>query len=369
MRKWMQAAMGRLRRAGYPVTEAVVAASLAWIVAAEVVGHPAPLFAPSVALVVLGEARGRRLRQSVEIVLGVAAGVLVADLVVQALGGGTVTVLIVLALTIGPMVAIGASSTPVVQAAVSALYLVVVATPENGVVPFRFVDALIGGAVAIAVSQLAVARKPLAPLVAEARRTFADLADVLGTVNRALEECDEATAQSALDRAHRMNGCAERLRTEVLAAGETLRLRIRRRRRLAQMAEVEATADQLDHVVGNIWVLARNAVTLTRLHTATPPELRRAIEALADAVRAAGESPATDLAGQDDPDRHAGRADDNALEAVRLAAELLGSGPALPLTMIIGQIRLTAVDLLRGVGQDDVPVLGRVDAALGLTPA
>lgn len=291
---------------------------------------------------------------------------LVADLVVQALGPGISTIVIVLLLTIAPMVAMGASSTLVVQAAISALYLVVVAAPQGTFIPFRFVDALIGGAVALTASQLSVARKPLAPLVAEARRTFADLADLLDTINKALDECDESAASTALDRAYQLKVCVDRLRSAVWAAGETLQLRVRRRRHLGKVEKVEATAGQLDHVVGDIRVLARNAVTLIRLHTTTPPELSEAIHALAGAVRAAGEAMTTDLTGHDDPDWHAGRADDGALQAVRIAAKLLETDLTLPLTIIIGQIRMTAVDLLRGVGHDDVAVLSRVDEALGL---
>lgn len=37
--------------------------------------------------------------------------------------------------------------------------------------------------------------------------------------------------------------------------------------------------------------------------------------------------------------------------------------------MIVGQIRATAIDLLRGVGHDDTTVLDRVDEALGLSRA
>ena len=78
---------------------------------------------------------------------------------------------------------------------------------------------------------------------------------------------------------------------------------------------------------------------------------------------------ATDLTGHDDPDRHAGRADEAALEAVRIAARLLESKPSLPVTMIVGQIRGTAIPLLlRGVDGDDIAVLGRVDEALGPPP-
>lgn len=366
MRGWLQSAAGRLRQEWIPVVEAAVAATIAWVVAAVIIGHPDPFFAPTAALIVLGEARGQRIRQTIEILLGVAAGVLVADLVIQALGPGTATVFTVLLLTIGLMVAIGASTTLVVQAAVSALYLVVVAAPAGTLMPFRFVDALIGGAVALAASQLVVARDPLAPLVVEARQTFADLADLINKIDGALAECDETAARAVLDRARQVDVCVDRLQTAVRAAGETLRFRVRRRRQIGQVQEVEATARQLDYAARNIRVLARAGVTLTRLHTATPPELGTALRKLAEAVRAAGEALVTDLGGDDDADRHAGRAEAAALDAVRIAARLLESDPPLPVIMIVGQIRATAIDLLRGVGGDDITVLGRVDEALGL---
>ncbi|MEU8191203.1 hypothetical protein AB0C00_28525, partial [Micromonospora carbonacea] len=64
---------------------------------------------------------------------------------------------------------------------------------------------------------------------------------------------------------------------------------------------------------------------------------------------------------------HAGRAEAAALDAVRVAGRLFAAGQPLPLAMIVGQVRATAIDLLRGVGvDDDAAVLGRVDEALGL---
>ncbi|AEV84376.1 membrane protein [Actinoplanes sp. SE50] len=349
-----------------PAGEAVLAATLAWFVAGHLVGHPTPVFAPSAALVVLAEARGRRLRQSIEIVLGVAAGVLVADLSVQVLGPGTATIAVVLLLTVGPMIALGASTTLIMQAAISAIYLVAVAEPRIDVMQWRCLDALIGGTLALAVSQLAVARNPLAPLVREAQQTFTGLADLLETVDAALREGDRAAADDALRRARAARTRVERLGIEVLAAAEAVKLRVGRRRYVHQVGQVEATAAELDRVVDNIWVLARNAVTLIRLDVPAPTELSRAFGALAAAIRAAGEALATDLTGTDDPQQHASRADHTALEAVRIAAKLLESEPALPLTMIIGQIRATAIDLLRGVGHDD-EILDRVDEAVGLT--
>ncbi|SCE98406.1 Fusaric acid resistance protein-like [Micromonospora mirobrigensis] len=343
-----------------------MAATVAWVVAAKLIGHPDPFFAPSAALVVAGEARGRRIRQTVEIVLGVAAGVLVAELVVHALGPGYLTMFLVLLATLALMALVGASSTLTVQAAVSALYLVMVAAPKGTFMPLRFLDALIGGAVALVVGRLVAARDPLAPLVAEARRTFSDLADVLGDIDAAMSDCDEPAALAALDRARQVDGCVERLDQAVGACAESLRLGLRRGRRLERIGQAQATVHQLDFAARNIRVLARAGSTLARRHKAPPPELSAALRALVRAVTAAGEATATGLAGTDEAERHASRADEAALEAVRIAARMLETDPPLPLVMIIGQIRATAVDLLRGTLGEDAAVVDRVDEALGL---
>ncbi|WP_346533449.1 FUSC family protein [Micromonospora sp. DPT] len=366
---WFREAAGRLRQGWLPVVETTLAATVAWILATRLVGHPQPFFAPAAALIVLGQARGQRVRRAVEVLLGVAAGVLVADLVVQALGPRTSwTVFTVILLTIALAVAVGASTVAVVQAAVSALYLVVVSPPTESLVPFRFVDALIGGGVAVVASQLIDARRPLAPLVAEFRRTYQGMAEVLEEVGAALDARDEPAALAALDRARHLDAAVERLRTAVLAAGEAVRLNVRRRRHIGRLRTVDATVGQLDYAVRNVRVLARAGVTFNRLPTPVPPELGAALRDLAEAVRAAGEALAADLDGAEEAgDRHAARAEAAALTAVRVAGRLFTPGQTLPLAMIVGQVRATAIDLLRGVrAEDDAAVLARVDEALGL---
>ncbi|MFI7608153.1 aromatic acid exporter family protein [Micromonospora sp. NPDC049366] len=368
---WPRVAAGRLRHGWQLVLEATLAATVAWVLARSVVGHPQPFFASAAVLIVLGQARGQRLRRAVEVVLGVAAGVLVADLVIQALGPGTTwTVFTVILLTVTLAAAVGATGVSLVQAAVSALYLVAVAPPTESLVPFRFVDALIGGAVALAVSQLVDARRPLAPLVAEVRATFGDLAAVLTGIADALDRHDEPAAMAALERARGMDARVDRLREGVLAAGEALWLNLRRRRHMGRLRSVDTSIRQIDYAVRNVRVLARAGVTLSRLPAPAPPDLGTALRSLAEAVRAAGEALAADLEGRDETaDEHAVRADEAALAAVHTAGQLFTPGQSLPLVMIIGQVRATAIDLLRGVGaDDDATVLGRVDHSLGLPP-
>ncbi|MDG9673725.1 FUSC family protein [Micromonospora sp. DH14] len=367
----LRTAAGRLRRGWRPVLEATVAATVAWLLATRLLGHPQPFFAPAAALIVLGQARGQRIRRAVEVVLGVAAGVLVADLVVQALGpGSTWTVFTVILLTVLLAVAFGATGVTLVQAAVSALYLVVVAPPDGSLVPFRFVDALVGGVVALAASLLVDARHPLAPLVAEVRRTFDELAGLLGGIADALDDRDEPAAVAALRQARGMDARVDGLRDGVLAAGEALRLNVRRRQHLGRLRSVDESIRQTDYAVRNVRVLARAGVTLSRMQTPAPAELGAALRSLAEAVRQAGAALAADLNGREETaDRHATRADESALAAVHAAGQLFGSTQTLPLAMIIGQVRATAIDLLRGVNPgDDAAVLARVDDALGLPP-
>ncbi|MEV4812668.1 FUSC family protein [Micromonospora avicenniae] len=368
---WLRVAAERLRHGWRPVVEATLAATVAWILATRLLGHPEPFFAPAAALIVLGQARGQRLRRAVEVVLGVAGGVLVADLVIQALGrGSTGTVFTVILLTVVLAAAVGATGVSLVQAAVSALYLVVVAPPTEGLVPFRFVDALIGGGIALAASQLVDARRPLAPLVAEVRGTFDEMAGLLTDIADALNRHDEPAARAALGHAREMDARVDRLREEVLAAGEALWLHLRRRRHIGRLRSVDTSIRQVDYAVRNVRVLARAGVTLTRQPTAVPADLGVALRSLAEAVRAAGAALAADLEGRDEvADGHAERADRAALVAVRTAGGLFTPGRSLPLVMIIGQVRATAIDLLRGVSaDDDRTVLGRVDEAVGLPP-
>jgi uncharacterized membrane protein YgaE (UPF0421/DUF939 family) len=367
---WGRAALGRLRQEWIPLAESTAAATAAWFVATRLVGHPQPYFAPAAALIVLGQARGERMRRALEVVLGVAGGVLVAEVVVEALGRQTVwSVCAVILLTLSFAVMIGASRIFLVQAALSALYLVVVPPPAHSILPVRFIDALVGGGIAIIVNQVVVARDPVAPLVRDSRQVFDALAGVLGDVAAALERRDETAAMAALARARQVDATVDQLRTAVSAAGEALRLHFRRRQRLGGVRAVDAATHQVDYAVRNIRVLARAGVTLLRLPVAPPPELIRAVRSLAVAVSAVDASLAAELteSGQTARD-HAARAEEAALDAVRMAGSLLVDAPPLPLVMIVGQLRATAIDLLRGTGADDIEVLSLVDEAMGLPP-
>src|SRR3954452_6529164 len=79
----------RVRSRWLILVQAGIATGLAWVVAKDVAGHPRPFFAPVAAIITLGLTSGQRGRRGVELSVGVALGIAVADLLVLAVGSGT----------------------------------------------------------------------------------------------------------------------------------------------------------------------------------------------------------------------------------------------------------------------------------------
>lgn len=360
----------RLRTGGRNVVETAAAATLAWFIATELLGHVQPFFAPAAALIVLGQARGERIGRTVEILLGVAGGVLAADLVVLTLGTRSIAAVIVVVLLVTTVtVALGAGGLLSTQAGISALYVAVIAPPTDSLVPVRFIDALVGGAVALVASQLSRPREPLAGLVSRTLQVLDEAAAVIDDSATAIEANDLAAARETLDRARQADAGVEDLRSEVAAAREALWVDLRRRERLGRVDAIEAASEQVDYLVRNVRVLSRLAVTITTRSPQGDPELADAVQRLAKAVRVTAAALAVALHAPSDAEGEPLRpAQDAVLAAVRAAAALLAGNPAFPAVLMIGQLRACAIDLLRIGGADRDGSVRRVEDALGLSP-
>ncbi|CAN5765887.1 hypothetical protein BH18ACT7_BH18ACT7_02160 [soil metagenome] len=361
---------GRLRAGGRNIIESAAAATLAWFVATELLGHVQPFFAPAAALIVLGQARGERIGRTVEILLGVAGGVLAADLVVAFVGTRSIAAIVVVVLLVSTVtVALGAGGLLSVQATISALYVAVIAPPTDSLVPVRFIDALVGGAVALVASQLSRPRDPLASLVSRTLHVLDEAAAVVEDSAAAVEVHDLEAARDVLGRARQADAGVEDLRQEVAAAREALWVDLRRRERLARVDAIEAASEQVDYLVRNVRVLSRLAVTITTRSARGDPQLADAVRRLARAVRATAAALTVALHAPADAVGEPLRpAQESVLDAVRAAAALLAGNPAFPAVLMIGQLRACAIDLLRISGEDRDAIVLRVEAALGLSP-
>ena len=144
-----------------PILHSAVAASLAWLVATELVGHEQPFFAPISAVITLGLTVGQRRRRAVELAIGVAVGIAIADALVAAIGTGTWQIGMVVALAMAAATLVGGGSLLASQAGASAVLVATLQPPEGGFDFDRSLDALVGAGVALVVSSLLLPVNPL----------------------------------------------------------------------------------------------------------------------------------------------------------------------------------------------------------------
>lgn len=323
--------------------QTALAAGLAWLVARHAVGHHTPFFAPIAAAISLGVVLGRRTRRAVEVVLGVALGVLVGDALIYAIGVETPQIVLVVALAMTAALLLGGGPIVVSQAASSAILVATLRPPSEGIYFSRFVDALIGGGMALAVN----AAVPLDP-VRRARRAaepvLRELGATLDDVATALAARDVDAAYDALERARAIEDRQGAFREALDVGRETARLVPPRRRTRERVALYLGAAPHIDLTVRNVRALARAAIRAIELDDPVPAEVVEAIRLLAVPVRVLGRE-LQDRPPGEDPRRAAMRA---AGEAT-LAFEREGN---LSVSALVGAIRNTAVDLLRALGAD-----------------
>ncbi|CAN5886007.1 aromatic acid exporter family protein [soil metagenome] len=343
LRRRSQEAFGRLGVGVWPILQTAAAASLAWFLASAVLGHGQPFFAAIAAVISTGVIVGQEGRRVFELVFGVACGLAVADLLVVLIGTGTVQIGVVVALAMAVAWLLGGGSALVSEAGVTALFTVMLDPSTSGWSPERFVDALLGAGVALGVKAV-FPSDPRHLVERAAHPIFDDLVGALEETAAALRERDLGRAERALQRAREMDGRMDAFREAIDAGYDTARLSPPRRRALGQLGLYATAADQLDLAVRNVRVLARAAAATVREGETVPEALSETILDLARAVET--------LSSYIEEPEHPVETRGFALEAAGGATAVLEERSDLRTSMLVGQVRSTAVDLLRAAGMD-----------------
>jgi uncharacterized membrane protein YgaE (UPF0421/DUF939 family) len=327
------------------LAQAALATAAAWVLAQQIFGHERPIFAPVAALIGVSASLGQRRRSAVEMVIGVALGIGIADALVGLIGTGPAQIAAVVS---GAMV--GGSTVLVGEAAASALLVVTIQLPGTGLSGVRFLDSLLGGIVAIAVTSL-LPRNPVEAVHRAAAPLLGEIAGTLEDVARALERRDRELAERAWARSHGLR-LAE-LDSAVAAGREMLRLAPFRGRTREQFARYEQAATQIRTALTSVEALSRGAVRALTVGDNVPAPVPDSLRDLAETVRTLDEY-------LDDP---AGRpvVREPALRAAAQATLVLEQTSNLSVSVIVAQVRSTAVDLIRGWGlaRDDAERLVR----------
>src|SRR6185295_4196266 len=214
-------------------------------------------------------------------------------------------------------------------------------TPGTGLSGVRFLDSLLGGLVGLVVTSVLPA-SPGRTVHRAAAGLLDEIALTLEEVAQALERRDSEPAERAWTRASEID--PEVLRDAVAAGRETLRLAPWLRGSRAQFARYARAAAQVDNAVTSVEALSRGAVRAIRQGDNVPPPVAEALRELADAVRRLERT--LDEGGDDTAVR------EPALRAAARATLVLEQTANLSVSVIVVQVRATAVDLLRGSGLD-----------------
>jgi uncharacterized membrane protein YgaE (UPF0421/DUF939 family) len=335
------------------ILQSAVAAGIAWALAKLVVGQPEPFFAPAAAVISLGLSRGQPRRRAVELSIGVAVGIGIAAAIVHLIGVGPIQVTVLVALVMTASLLLNGSQILINQAAVSALLIMTL--PGQGAEIDRFLDACVGGAVAIAFGLVFSFREPFAAVEEARRDALADLSGALESISDALTKSDLPAAEAALAGSRKLDAGVDVLYDAVSEAGETAAFSPRRRSLLEELDPQAGAAPQIDYAVRDARVLARATTTAIRRGAHIDMRLAEGVATLAEATRA------LDAVGRGE---QGARADVRELGS--RAVELAGAADvrnSLWPTMIFGQTRAIAFDLMQAAGEDADRARSLLDAA------
>lgn len=361
-RHWVRSGGFRLRGGWLQILQTAVAACIAWFLAVMILGIDRPTFAPIAAVISLGLAVGERGRRAVELTIGVAFGVAIADLLVSFLGVGALQGGVVVVLAMVLAVFLGRGDLGVNEAAISAMIIMITfPTAPGGFTPLdRFLEALIGGGTALLVNALL----PVNPerMVEEAAHpVFDESVAVLEEVAAALEGGDVERAQNAYVKAREIDARVSGLKEALVAGRETARLAPPRRRSLGHLDLYAAAADQIDLTVRDVRAVARAALSVVRPEDPAPEKLPEALRSLARATEALG----IYLKFSGDPEETRQFALEASVGARALLEEREDLSRSLDFNALVHQIHSTTVDLLSSTGMDRATALQALGEATG----
>jgi uncharacterized membrane protein YgaE (UPF0421/DUF939 family) len=230
------------------------------------------------------------------------------------------------------------------QAALQAVFVVALPAPAGGVVT-RWEDAVVGGAVALAVAAVAPP-DPRRPAVTEARELLATVSAVLSDTAEAVRTSDGALADAALDRIRRTQADVDQWDDAIRAGEEISRISPLRRHARPDLERYRLGLEAVDRATRNLRVAVRRVSYELDTGHPLPAPLAEVLDDLAlalllfrDELALSPKAAAVDGSATAALVNLAPR-----LDPQRLCADSLSA------TVVVAQLRSAVVDLLGAQG-------------------
>ncbi|GAA3532354.1 FUSC family protein [Aeromicrobium flavum] len=339
----LQDRLARVRRSWRLLLRLAVATGGAFAIATYAFGHTQAFFAPIAAVITMMAGAGRRQRVIFELILGVAFGVLVGELLILAIGRGGWQMALVASLTAVVAMLFNLTGMALTQAINSGVLLAAVVPLAGAANPAvtRFTDALIGGLCGF-VMMLLLPRNTMRDIDESLQKLLEGLTRVLGHVAEAMRTDDATLADSALAEARDAQPIIESLHSTAANVSEIVRLAPLRWHQRADVERYAGSVNDLDNALRDARVLARRVASMLRHGERAPARLTDAVETLVAALRIYADefSSAVELE----------RANERLVEASDLAMHAMADRLTVNTASIAAQVRSLAADLLMAGG-------------------
>jgi uncharacterized membrane protein YgaE (UPF0421/DUF939 family) len=349
LRKRGRAGYSRSKSSFMPALRMTFCAVAAYVVAEQVLGHQAPLFAATSSIIALGFAKGPRVRKVLEVAIGCTLGIAVGDLLLHFLGPGIWQAALVLLVSILLARFLDSGSIFTTQMALQSVLVVLLPAPTGG--PFtRSLDAIIGGAFALVVTML-IPGDPRSEPRSHLQKLLDELSGVLRECSDALAKSDPTKAWHALVRARASQPLIDDVRGSFSSAREVARISPAYRRHRDEVGDLQDSAEMADLAMRNSRVFSRRLTSVIN-HAAMTDE---AIEAFSEVLQETADAVEILAEGLSDRDpgarerRLSGARNDLAAIATRLHPKHLGIATMEGEGLIL-VFRPLMVDLLEAAG-------------------
>ncbi|MFV8381588.1 FUSC family protein [Corynebacterium hindlerae] len=268
-----QQAFGRLREGAQRVAvswpyilQLGITAGLAYWVSLRVFGHPQPFFAPMATIIVLSTQGGDRVRRSIELVLGVAVGVGLGDILIYYVGTGVWQIAVGVIVSVTAVMFIDKGVLAANQAAFASVLIATIFPPGTAGGPERMFDALIGGVIGVVMMGL-IPKSPLKDGRREIAKILSTIAAVMEELVEALSARDGRQVSDVLERARSSQAAINTMIAAAHTGKEVVKtspIMWKQRRELRSILRV---LGPVDNAMRNTRVLVRRAGVLLDDHS------------------------------------------------------------------------------------------------------
>lgn len=350
--------LSRIREHGPSLLLASSAAGLSYLLATALFGAQEAVFAPVAAVVSTGLSAGQRRRRALEITIGVVLGIIAASLLSELVGVGAWQLTLSVLIAMSAAVAFRTSGLLSNQAAVAAVVVMILVPLLDSSPWVRLGDALVGGAVAVILTTF-FAPDPLRGADIAVNRALSLLSDTIDSLRKAIAEQSLSGAEDALVSIGMLGGARQDLADALAASRERILLarldvRIERRDRIKAVRLLERRIEML---LSTGRSLCRAGANLIRHGDEPDPALVQSLDELAAAIRHIRPMVSGDV--------EADSVREKALGAAATGSAVYASSPSPAASVLIGQIRSAAIDILRITGLNQSQAVAALEEAAG----